>query len=177
MFAPISRTYTHPLAKPAADVVAPEYVLNKIPEIKSVDENLALFQEWQAVSEGDTFIFDYYYCCEYVQELTNWGTAQIANQDIKAYKELGLNGLVNCMVNRAYLPTAVLINVIAETLWDTEKDFDDIADRTLKSQFGAEGAPFVRAYLEEIFPAVMGKVCVVQKILKHPRYRRKFRRR
>ncbi len=175
MFAPISRTYTHPLAKPETDVPAPEYILNKIPELKGVDENLALLRDWQAVSDGDTFIFDYYYCSEYVQELTNWGTAQIANKDIKAYHELGLNGLVNCMVNRAYLPTAVLIQVIAQTLWDTDKNFDDIADYTLSIQFG-EGASFVRSYLEEIFACGYAEAMRGEKDIKAPEERAKMQK-
>ncbi len=167
MFAPISRTYTHPLEKLKENIPAPEYILNKIPELKGVDENLALLRDWQAVSDGDMFIFDYYYCCEYVQELTNWGTAQIANKDIKAFKELGLNGLVNCMVNRAYLPTAVLINVIADTLWDADVTFDQVADRVLAAQFG-EGAAFVRAYLEEVFACGYAEAMRGEKDIKTP---------
>ena len=174
--APIARTYTKPLSKMAEGTEIPPYKLNEMVYVKSIDENLALFNGWRDMMENKPFIFDYYYCCEYVQELTNWGTAQIANQDIKAYKELGLNGLVNCMVNRAYLPTAVLINVIAETLWDTEKDFDDIADRTLKSQFGAEGAPFVRAYLEEIFACGYAEAMRGEKDIKAPEEQAKIQK-
>ncbi len=166
--APIARTYTHPLTKPTEGTELPEYVLNHMPEVKDTAQNLALCYEWMKIMENKPFVFDYYYCCEYVQELTNWGTAQIASQDIKAYEELGFNGLVNCMVNRAYLPTAVLINVIAETLWDTSKEFDDIADRTLINQFGKEGAPFVRAYLEEIFACGYAEAMRGEKDIKSP---------
>ena len=97
---------------------------------------------------GIGFIFDYYLWRPHLDDLNPLGLARIVSQDMKDLRELGLNGIVSCQTLRSFYPLGLVMNVMAETLWDRDVEFSDVVDRLLQTAFG-EAADVVREYLEE----------------------------
>jgi len=149
MFAPFLRDYTHSL-DPSLPMEIPPYDLNHQPDIlKDISEHLGYYRDWRRTFDGDSFDFDYHFCQEFVFEQSGYHLAKVLHRDIVNLRELGMNGLMSCQVQRSFLPTALGMNTMAATLWNSSLSFEDIAARTLREQFGEEyGA--VQQYLSEL---------------------------
>jgi hypothetical protein len=127
----------------------PEYKRNKLEFPKSVDANVAFLREWQKLFQGDSFDFDYHLMWDHVHDPGYMQTARILGLDMKGLRDLGLNGLSSCQVQRAWFPTGLPMTVMARTLWNRDAGFDEIATDYFESAFGPDGAA-CREYLTEI---------------------------
>ena len=88
-------------------------------------------------------MWDHYY--DFAQYLH----AKIISDDIKNLSGLGLNGIVSCQVQRTFMPSSLSMNTLAQTLWDKDTDFDVLADKVLKTEFGDDYS-LVREYLASL---------------------------
>ncbi len=145
MFAPITRSYSSSYSVESNGETKP-YEYNKIQLPKDVGENLAYLKDWQKDFDGDSFDFDYHFMWDHYYDFPQFNHAKILSEDIKNLDKIGLDGLVSCQIQRAFLPTSLGMNTMAETLWNKEADFDDISRKTLESEFGSE-YKFVIDYL------------------------------
>lgn len=145
MFAPITRSYSSSYCTEAKGETKP-YEYNKIELPKDVGENLAYLKEWQKEFDGDSFDFDYHFMWDHYYDFPQYNHAKILSGDIKNLEKIGLNGLVSCQIQRAFLPTSLNMNIMAETLWNKDADFDSVALKTLEKEFGSE-YKFVIDYL------------------------------
>ena len=145
MFAPITRSYSSSYCIDVKGETKP-YEYNKIELPKDVGENLAYLKEWQKDFDGDSFDFDYHFMWDHYYDFPQYNHAKILSGDIKNLDKIGLDGLVSCQIQRAFLPTSLSMNTMAETLWNKDADFDDITVKTLKREFGSEYG-FVIEYL------------------------------
>ncbi len=148
MFAPISRTYSSSF-KPEGKGEKKPYVLNRLEFPKVVADNIAYLNDWKKEFDGDSFDFDYHFMWDHYFDLPQFRHAQVLSEDIKNLDNIGLNGLVSCQIQRAFLPTCLNMNVMAETLWNKEADFDEICDSVLLTEFGEE-ADAVKEFLASL---------------------------
>ncbi len=167
MFAPITRTYSTPFVgegsscdrgwevAPTASVhrgwkpLLPEFRRNKLEFPKSVDANVAFLRAWQQLFSGDSFDFDYHFMWDHMHDPGYTQTAQIVGLDMRGLRDLGLNGLSSCQVQRAYFPTGLPMTVMARTLWNRDLSFDEIAGDYFESAFGPDGA-VCREYMAKL---------------------------
>lgn len=148
MFAPITRSYSMPFAAGETGSSLP-YERNHLQFPKNAGENLAYLEEWQETFHGDSFDFDYHYMWDHYIDFGYYGVAETLYEDIRNFERLGLNGLVSCQVQRAFFPTALGMQVMAQTLWNKEFSFASEADCALRAEFGPDYA-LVRDYLKKL---------------------------
>jgi hypothetical protein len=64
---------------------------------------------------------------------------------------ISFEGCMSDQTHRMYMPTALPLITMGETLYDHSTDFDKLADEYFDGAFGKDGAK-VRAYLEKLTP-------------------------
>jgi hypothetical protein len=151
MYAPISRTFREPLeVKDTARQQAP-YVRNQLQFPSDIDGLLAHLREWQAVFQGDSFIFDYYLmnAGTFVFDPDTHYTARLIQTDIQKYPELGLNGLVSCQMQRVFFPTGLAMYTMGHNLWKRDVNYSELEQEYDAAAFGAD-AEKARTYLDQI---------------------------
>jgi hypothetical protein len=151
MFAPISRTYLEPLRPSAPLSPPPPFELNRLHFPTDINGLLAFSQAWQAIFEGDSFIFDYHFWIDGLYRLDpgQMSLARLVSEDVKLLRSQGLNGMVSCQVQRVFFPTGLGMYAMARTLWDDSVDFDPLMTDYFASAFGSESAR-CEAYLLEL---------------------------
>lgn len=152
MFAPITRTYSNSFTTPEEEVRAvslPPYRKNQLTLPKSVAENVAFLRKWQQGFGGDSFDFDYHMMWDHYNDPGSMSSARLLHEDMKNLVRLGLRGMNSCQVQRAFFPTSMNMITMAETLWNREVSFEDIATRYFAAAFGEDG-DVVRQYLERL---------------------------
>jgi len=152
MFAPITRTYSQPFVKKGEIGVLPPYIRNKITLAKSVEENLSFLFAWEKQFKGDSFDFDYHLYFDHYNDPGYYSISKILYTDIKNLKSMGLNGLISCQVQRAFLPTALPMYVMGRTLWDDSLQFEEIAKDYFEHAFGEDGL-LCKEYLSQLSAA------------------------
>ena len=148
MFAPIFRTYSKPFDAAEGGTIKP-YILNKLEFPESIEDNVAYLRQWQELFDGDSFDFDYHFMWDHFKDFSQYRHAQILHEDVRNLKELKLNGLMNCQLQRAFFPSCMSMQVMSQTLWNRDSDFDAIVNNTLKTEFGLRYAQ-VREYFQQL---------------------------
>ena len=148
MFAPIFRTYSKAFDAAEGGTVKP-YILNKLVYPTSIEDNVAYLRQWQDVFGGDSFDFDYHFMWDHFKDFGQYRHAQVLHEDVRNLKELRLNGLMNCQLQRAFFPSCMSMQVMTQTLWNRDSDFDTIVNGTLKTEFGPRYAE-VREYFKQL---------------------------
>ena len=145
MFAPITRSYTTAYyngdSDADADAVAAvtelaPYTRNKLVMLKSVSENVARLNRWQAVFSGDGFLFDYHLMWDHFYDQGGYESARILFEDMKNLDKLNMQGMVSCQVQRAFFPTGLAMNAMASALWNKSQSLDDFTDKYFDDMFG-----------------------------------------
>lgn len=151
MFAPISRTYTHSLAEAGDydETKLPEFVYNKTGVAKSVEENMCWLRQWQKVFKGDSFDFDYHYMWDQHLDIAHMSMNRVLFNDMQAMEKMGLNGMVSCQSQRAWIPSGFGMYAMAQGLWDNQARFEDTEKTYFSAAFGPEGAAACD-YLEKL---------------------------
>lgn len=162
MLAPNSRTYEESYAdgiEEAKDMPPIPFIRNKYlwrSEDRSASrmpyrtaEVLTCLREWRKVFSGDAFLFDYYLIWDHVKDAGYMDVSSVIFRDMKALRDIGLNGTINCQYSRCAFPVGLPMYAMARTLWNRDADYDDVANEYFTTEFGEKGAA-VRAYLEEL---------------------------
>lgn len=154
MFCPITRTNAVSYKAEDAynrEVILPEFTRNDINWAMSHAENFGFLKQWQNTQSAlsDYFEFGYHFIWRIYSDYTFYNTARIICEDVEYFKNAGLDGMVMCMYSRSYFPTGLGLYAMAESLWDREKPFEEIADEYIKDSFG-EGWEFVKKYLQTL---------------------------
>lgn len=148
MFAPITRSYTEPFESEES-AEKKEYSVNQNSMPESVAENIAYLRDWQELFGGDSFDFDYHFMWDHYYDFSYMGVSEILYKDICNFEKLGLGGLINCQLQRVFLPTGLGAHTCAQTLWNTDIAFDDITDEVLSKEYGKNYA-LVKEYLKQL---------------------------
>lgn len=148
MFAPISRSYTKPFES-EAQAEKKKYEVNRNSMPESVAENIAYLRDWQELFGGDSFDFDYHFMWDHYYDFSYIGVSEILHKDICNFEKLRLGGLINCQLQRVFLPTGLGVHTCAQTLWNTGIAFDDIVDEVLSKEYGKKYT-IVKDYLKQL---------------------------
>jgi len=138
MFAPITRTYTHSFKEDSddADICVQAYERNNLKLPSSIGENIAFLKKWKKEFSGDSFDFDYHFMWDHFYDPGYVAISNTIYEDVRNLKGIGLNGLISCQCQRAFLPTGLGIYIMAKTLWKDEIDSNEITEDYFKSTFG-----------------------------------------
>lgn len=88
----------------------------------------------------------------YRDQYCDLGQMQVAREtydDMRALRDIDFQGCMSDQTHRCYLPTALPMLVMAQTLFDRGTDFNAFAEDYFRSAFGEDGG-LVRAWLEEV---------------------------
>ena len=148
MFAPISRSYSESYDATAKGTTTP-FNRNKLIWPQNIGDCLEYLREWQEYFPGDSFVFDYHFMWNQYYDFPHYATAEVLYGDIRALEDINIQGFMNCGIHRSFAPSALAMNVLAETLWNKEVPFDEICENVLKAEFGIKWER-VRDYLKTL---------------------------
>ena len=147
LLAPISRSYTYTLdGKPRT--LTP-YVRNKLRLARDLDEYLAYFGEWKKIFCGAALSYEYHFWRHMAYDPSGTALARRLIEDVKAYKENGVNGVIQDGSQRAFFPSGFAFYAYARTLYDTSSTYDALAEEYFSAAFGENWRDFL-SYLEAL---------------------------
>lgn len=150
MFAPITRNYGQNYGDYISyDEELPPYVRNQLSAPSSLAQNLEQLRRWQGTFEGDSFDFDYHLMWAHLGDIGYEYCARNIFQDMRDLRDIGLNGMISCQIQRCYFPTALPLHMMAAALWNRDCDYEDKVLAYYKSAYGEDGEQ-VHRYLEKI---------------------------
>ncbi len=148
LLAPITRSYYRATDKDYVPSLRP-YERNRLKYPASFDEYLAYFEEWKKLWHGSAFSYEYHFWVHQYKDAGGVWFAGRINEDIKEYKERGVNGLIEDGSQRSFFPTALPFYTYARTLYDTELSSKEIAKEYFDAAFG-EGSEDLYSYLADV---------------------------
>ena len=148
MFAPIRRSYSVPMAEDSGYAEAP-FVRNGFVLPREAGGSLPYLAAWQKVFDGDSFVFDYHYMWDYLNDPGGWECVRILEQDVGNLRELGLNGMMSCQNLRVFMPSGFGMDLLGAALWSGETAFEAQAERFFSAAYGADGTEYAR-FLREL---------------------------
>lgn len=149
MFAPISRTFASSYQVDEDLPPIPSYRRNQVTLPTGLGENLAFLRSWQALFQGDSFLYDYPLGRAHYGDLGYVHMARVMCGDVKQLRRLGLDGYVSCQELRAGLPNFLPNYVLGRALWDEEADAEAVIDEYFQAAYGGDWEE-VRAYLSAL---------------------------
>lgn len=139
MFAPITRTYTHSFVDSGTTESIRKYERNHIKMPETIGENLGFLRSWKKEFSGDSFDFDYHFMWDHFYDPGSILAAKTVYEDVLNLKKEGLDGLISCQCQRAFLPTGLGVYTMAQALWNSTQDFKEITEDYFTSAFGQNG--------------------------------------
>lgn len=138
MFAPIRRSYSVPMASDTGRKQIP-YRRNGFRNPQEAGGALPYLKAWQEQFHGDSFIFDYHYMWDYVNDPGTLRSVQIMAKDVEDFRKLGLNGFMSCQNQRVFMPNGLGMHMIGNTLWTGKDNFREQAAEYYAAAYGADG--------------------------------------
>lgn len=178
-FCPISRDYSRSFAEIDFDAEIkelPPYQLNKLNSPVHLEDFANFLKNMHKSYGGDGYCFDYqgYYASRY--DLSNLEVARLTVEDVKAYKKMGLNGLISCQFYRNAFPHGFLCYATARALFDKKFDFDGELQAYFKACFGTLSEQ-IYSYLNEVNGALplfnyqwYGEIEEYRQVFSKPKY-------
>lgn len=136
MFAPISRTFASSYQVEDGLPPIPPYRRNRIALPSSLGENLAFLRGWQALFQGDSFLYDYPLGRAHYGDLGYLHIAQVIAGDVRQLRLLGLDGYISCQELRAGLPNFLPNYVLSRMLWNEEADAEAVVREYFQAAYG-----------------------------------------
>lgn len=152
LFAPISRKYTEALTSDGTNGNTVPYVLNQSVMPNSPEDTFAYFNEWKQLWKGTNLAYEYHFWKHFVYDIGGVRLAPIINADVRGYKKIGINGIIEDGSQRAFFPTGFNFYVYARTLFDSSLTCEALAEEYFSCAFGDDWKEFYR-YLESISDA------------------------
>ena len=156
MFAPIARCYAHPIldARCAADAPLPRFRRNRVVRPRANADLAAMLRAWQQYLPAgtDSFVFDYHFWWPFPKDLLGTDYVRMLHADVRQYAEAGVNGVLNCQIQRTSMPTAFAQMAMAAYLWDSRLTVEEFRQRAYPAAFGP-AADAARAFLEAFVEA------------------------
>lgn len=140
MFAPISRSYSESFRgekyDPEREPRFKPFNLNHNEYPADVRENLEFLYANRNRFSGDAFDFDYHLMWEPYKDLGEMQLARVIYEDVRAFKDLGLDGLVSCQIQKLFAPHGFAQYVMGQTLEDATRPFEDMKETYFFAAFG-----------------------------------------
>ena len=141
MFAPISRSYfdSYKDIDLSNTESLPQWERNKMESPKSVSAYLSIVDKWfEKTGAKDSFDFDYHLWSAHFRDPGYCGISRILHRDVQGLERIGLNGLINCQLQRVSLPNFLPMETAAQTLWNKDCNFEDVQRRYFQNAFGTQ---------------------------------------
>ena len=149
LFAPISRSYLETLPELGVKAVTEPYKRNKNELPKSLEEYFAHLLNWKKTWHGACFSYEYHLWRYMIYDISGYDISNRINNDVKAYKEYGVNGIIEDGTQRPFFPTALPLYTYARTLYDATLTTEEIRKEYMQAAFGEAKDEFEN-YLGEI---------------------------
>ncbi len=149
MLAPFTRKYYDTIPKNGVNAKNPPYERNNIFLAKTLEEYLAFYNDWRKDFHGDAFAFDYHFCWAEYRDFSTFGMAKLIGDEIRLYKSIGINGVVEDGDLRPFLPNGLLLYTLARTLFDVETPHEQIVEDYFSHIYGEDFKKF-HAFFEKI---------------------------
>jgi hypothetical protein len=135
MVAPITRDYTKGFDPNATLPKTRPYERNKLVMPKDLEENLAYYEDWKKIYDGDRFVFEYHFWRHQNFDLGGRMLAKRIYDDVVSYRALGEQGIIECGSQRSFFPNGYPFYTHARALFDSsltleeiERDYHECAD-------------------------------------------------
>ena len=138
LYAPIRRSYSVPIASDN-NKTEPPFKRNGFVPTAGAGDTLPYLHSWKKMFRGDSFIFDYHYMWDYINDPGCYKSVQIMAQDAEDFSSLGLNGMMSCQNMRVFMPNGFGMNVLGDALWSGKEHFEKTADTYFSSAYGGDG--------------------------------------
>lgn len=131
------------MGKLYSDKELPPYVRNKLEMPQTAEELISFLQSWQRWQNIDAYDHEYYfYVGEHYFDLGSVEFAEIIYDDIKELPKYGLNGMLSCGTQRAFMPTGIGMWAFAKGLWDDSIPFETVKKEYFDCAFGEQSQAF-----------------------------------
>ena len=136
MLAPIARDYTKTMTdeKPATL----PFVRNKIRQPKDLDTFMAYYGEWRKVFGGAAFAYEYHFHGHLCLDPSGLALAKRVFEDITAYRERGVGGMIACATQRAYFPNGFALYVFARKQFDAALSYEELTEDYFSRAYGSD---------------------------------------
>jgi hypothetical protein len=106
--------------------------------------------KWKAQSNNiDSFVYEYRFYTDHYCDPGYMRVARETHRDMCALKNVSFQGCMSDQTHRNFMPTALPMLLMGETLFDASLDPEAYINGYFAAAFGADGAP-CRAYLEAL---------------------------
>ena len=148
MIAPITRSYLETLPR-GVNVEPAPFELNKLKMPPNLESFFALFEGWKKGWSGDNISFEYHFWRAMWMDVSQIGIAKRLSEDVKVYKQYGIDGILEDGSQRCFFPTGLALYVYARTLYDGTLSYEEIVEDYFSCAFGEDWKLFYD-YLDEL---------------------------
>ena len=182
MLAAITRTYATPVPMTLPDKIelAPFALNQKHTFPETVEGYIAHAKEWKKAGDCPSLVYEYHFWLHQYRDPGMMDFAKIIHDDIRGYHANGFNGLIEDGSQRSYFPNGFYFYVYAETLFDTNADFEEMKKDYFSHAYGEIWQDVV-AYMTEISKAfdmsyLLGAGSHAEKKFYNPKHAKDLRR-
>ena len=109
-------------------------------------------RDWKTICDGiPSFIYEYRYYVDMYCDPSQMRVSHETSRDMKALTEVNFNGCISDQTHRMYMPTALPLITMGNTLFDRSRNFEDLKNDYFLSAFGKEGFK-ARDFLDALSP-------------------------
>ena len=149
LLAPITRNYVYTLPKEGSTAHTTPYVPNGISMPQSLDEYLAYFEDWKKTWKGANLCYEYHFWRHRIYDPSGLALAKRIYEDIGAYTDALVDGLIQCGSQRSFFPNGFAYYVHARRLYDMSVPYEVLLEDYFTHAYG-EDAQEVLAYFQTI---------------------------
>lgn len=125
----------------------PPYEVNNF-KYFTAPQQFMCHDEWKRINNGMlSSIFEYRFYMDHYVDLGYMQIARETHRDMKALDAMDFQGCLTDKTHRNYMPTALPVIMMGETLFDHSIDFETFTNEYFEGAFGEDGGK-VREYLE-----------------------------
>ncbi len=149
LYAAETRTYTETYGEEHDPTQLTPFTLNGNTYPIGMGACLAYLDEWKKVWDGDCFCYEYHFWRNECYDPSHIYLARLLYDDIRALRKNGLSGIVEDGTQRAFFPNGFAYYVYGETLFDVERNFDELKEDYFTHAYGEDGMK-VAEYLDKL---------------------------
>ncbi len=149
MLAPFTRAYYDSIPKNGVNAKNPPYERNNIFLASTLEEYLAFYNDWRKMYKGTAFAFEYHFCWAEYRDLSSLGMAKLIGDEVRLYKSIGIDGVVEDGDLRPFLPNGLLLYTLGRTLFNVNTPHGDIVSDYFSHLYGEHHKDFL-AFFEKV---------------------------
>ena len=115
----------------------------------TLEEYLAFYSDWRKTYKGTAFAFEYHFCWAEYRDLSSLGMAKLIGDEVRLYKSIGIDGVVEDGDLRPFLPNGLLLYTLGRTLFNVNTPHRDIVSDYFSHLYGEHHKDFL-AFFEKV---------------------------